>query len=104
MDINYFNLQNPVPRAEIAPSAPKNKFEHQARKSADEFEAIFLSQFLKQMSSGLKTDGEFNGGHSESLYRDLLNEQMANSISRNGGLGLSDAVYREILKTQEVSQ
>lgn len=103
MDLNYSRLQNPdIRTATQAAPAPKTAFEHKARKSADEFEAIFLSQFLKQMTNGLKTDGPFGGGHSETIYRDLLNEQMANSISRNGGLGLSDAVYREILKTQEI--
>jgi Rod binding domain-containing protein len=31
-----------------------------------------------------------------------LNEEIGKSIAKNGGIGLSDAVYRELLKAQEV--
>ncbi|MBL4893979.1 MAG: rod-binding protein [Emcibacter sp.] len=54
------------------------------------------------MSIGLKSDGPFGGGHSEEIFQDVMNEEIAKQIARNGGVGLSDAVYREILKTQEV--
>lgn len=77
-------------------------FERKAREAAVSFEAIFLSQILKSMSIGLKSDGPFGGGHSEEIFQDILSEQMATQIARNGGIGLSDSVYREILKTQEV--
>ena len=61
---------------------PKTQAEFQARRSADEFEAIFISQLLKSMSVGIKSDGPFGGGHSEEIYRDLLNEQMGESVDR----------------------
>ncbi|VAW00699.1 hypothetical protein MNBD_ALPHA01-1877 [hydrothermal vent metagenome] len=81
---------------------PATAFEKKARETAESFEAVFLSQILKSMSMGIKTDGPFGGGHGEDIFRDVLNEEIANQISRNGGIGLSDAVYREILKNQEV--
>jgi len=75
-----------------------------AKRAADAFEAVFLSQMLQSMSAGLKTDGPFGGGFSESIYRSMINEQYAEVMSGRSGIGVSDAVLREILKIQEASQ
>jgi len=75
-----------------------------AKRAADEFEAVFISQMLKSMSVGIKSDGPFGGGQSEEIYRDFMNEQLGKTMSSQGGIGMSDAIYREILKNQEVSK
>ncbi len=110
MDMNYSQLQAGVLqekpnqiRPEI-PGEPKTAREISARHAADEFEAIFISQMLKSMSVGVKTDGPFGGGQSEEIYRDLMNEQLGKAVTSKGGVGLSDAIYREILKSQEVAK
>lgn len=83
---------------------PKTDRELSAKRAADEFEAIFISQMLKSMSVGIKTDGPFGGGQSEDVYRDLMNEELGKTMTGKGGIGMSDAIYREILKNQEVSK
>lgn len=72
-----------------------------ARKAAEDFEGVFVTELLDSMSKGLKTEGPFTGGQGEETYRGLLNEAMAKEISRHGGVGIADQVYREILKMQE---
>lgn len=72
------------------------------REAAEEFEAFFLSQFLNSMTSGLQTDGMFGGGESEKVFRSMLNEEYAKTISRQNGIGVADAVFREMLAMQEV--
>ena len=54
------------------------------------------------MFAGISTDGRFGGGSAEGVYRDLLNQEYARVLSRSGGIGVADVVYREILKLQEV--
>lgn len=78
------------------------KTKEQAREAAEEFESVFIHQMMEFMWSGVKTDGPFSGGHSEGVFRSMLNEQYANNISTNGGIGIADNVYREILKMQEI--
>jgi len=73
-----------------------------AKAAAEEFEAFFLSQFLNSMSSGLETDEMFGGGESEKLFKDMLNQEYAKSMSRQNGIGIADAVFREMLAMQEV--
>ena len=71
------------------------------RAKAEDFEAVFLTQMIKPMFDTLPTDGPFGGGSSEGIYRGLLVEEFGKSISRNGGIGIADSVYRELLKMQE---
>ncbi|MGK2873497.1 MAG: rod-binding protein [Alphaproteobacteria bacterium] len=73
-----------------------------ARKTANEFEAMFLSQMLEHMTTGIKTDGPFGGGQGEEMFRSLLNQQYAEMLTKSGGIGIADHVYRQILALQEV--
>ncbi len=76
----------------------------EVRQAAEEFEAIFISQMLAPMFEGLETDDLFGGGPGEDIYRSILVEEYGKSIARAGGIGLADAIQREILRLQEVSQ
>jgi len=98
-------LANPALSAERAGQMMKgSKTEAQARKHADEFEAIFIGQMLKPMFDGIKTDGPMGGGHAEGIYRGMQVEEFGKAISKAGGVGLADHVFREIMKHQEVGQ
>ena len=72
------------------------------RHAAQEFEAIFLAQVLGTMTHGLGGDDLLGDGQGE-VFRDILNEEVAKLISRSGGIGVADAVLREMLKAQEVA-
>ena len=43
------------------------------------------------------------GDGQDDVFRDMLNEEIAKLISRSGGIGVADAVLREMLKAQEVA-
>lgn len=73
-----------------------------ARAAAETFESFFLAQVMQNMYAGISTGGPFGGGASEGIYRSLLNERYSEAISNRGGIGIADAVYREILRMQEV--
>ncbi len=76
----------------------------EVRQAAEEFEAVFISQMMAPMFEGLETDELFGGGPGEDIYRSVLIEEYGKSIARAGGIGLSDAIQREILRLQEASQ
>ncbi len=73
----------------------------QARSAAEEFEAVFVSQMLEHMFSGISTDGPFGGGESERIYRSLMINEYGRSIARAGGIGIAQQVMTEILRLQE---
>tara|TARA_R110002096_G_scaffold23725_3_gene75430 strand:+ start:710 stop:1042 length:333 start_codon:yes stop_codon:yes gene_type:complete len=71
------------------------------RQAAEDFEAVFLTQMIKPMFDTLPTDGMFGGGQAENIYRGLMVEEFGKSLAKNGGIGIADSVYRELLKLQE---
>ena len=76
--------------------------ERDARKAGTDFEAMFLGQMINHMSAGLKTDKTFGGGHGETAFRSLLNEEYARQMVKSGSVGVADAITRELLRQQEV--
>ena len=75
--------------------------DEQVRRAAEEFEAVFLGQVLKPMFATVRTDGPFGGGFSEDMWRSLQVDEYGKAIARSGGIGIADAVLRQILKMQE---
>ncbi|MBZ0217898.1 MAG: rod-binding protein [Fimbriimonadaceae bacterium] len=106
IDPAYARFANSLPaasaNAHAASGADQSK--EQARKSAVEFEGVFLSLMLKEMFSGVQSEGDFTGGFGEEMFRDMLSEQYAQTIADTGGIGLADSIYREILASQEISR
>jgi peptidoglycan hydrolase FlgJ len=72
-----------------------------AKKTGADFEAFFLSQVFENMFAGVQTDSVFGGGNGETVYRSLLLQQYSKVAAKSGGVGIADAVQREILRAQE---
>ena len=83
-------------------AAAKQAVDPKVRALAEEFEAMFLSQMLAPMFENLQSDGPFGGGSSEVVYRSLMVQEYGNAIAEAGGIGIAEAVQREILKIQEI--
>ena len=77
------------------------KSKEEAIEAGKEFESMFLGQMLNHMFAGIETNEMFGGGHGETMMRSMLVEQYAQEMTRAGGIGIADAVTREILKIQE---
>jgi len=74
----------------------------QLARAATEFESFFLSQVLEAMFAGIRTDGPFGGGHGEGVFRSLLLQEYGRTLAQQGGIGIADAVQRQLLSLQEV--
>lgn len=74
----------------------------QARKIAEDFEAVFISQMLQPMFENIKPEAPFGGGNSEAMWRSMQVEEYGKAITKSGGIGIADSVYREIIKMQEL--
>jgi len=84
------------------PTAPgKNADPDAVKKVAQQFESVFITQFMGEMFSGISTDGPTGGGQGEEMFRSLMLDEYGKQISAQGGFGLAAAVQRELLKTQE---
>jgi len=81
--------------------AKSSKSNDAARAAAEDFEASFLTTMLESMFQGVKTEAPYGGGHAEQQFRSVLLGEYAKDMAGSGGIGIADAVYREILAIQE---
>lgn len=82
-----------------APAAAPAGPDARIRDAAVEFEALFLSEMLRGMSSGLGPDGLFG----REPFGSLLRDEYARVIARAGGIGIAEATRRELLRLQETA-
>ncbi|MGU3455019.1 rod-binding protein [Brevundimonas sp. M1A4_2e] len=85
--------------ASALPGQPKNL--EGLRRTAEAFEANFLSQMMKPMFEGLSTEAPFGGGAGEAAWRGFLVDAMAQQTVKAGGVGLADSVLAQMIKMQE---
>ena len=74
------------------------------RKRAVEFEAVYLAQMLQPMFDELKSSGPFGGGFGEDVWRSQQVQEYGKAIAQNGGVGIADAVARELIQAQEARE
>ena len=98
-DMLPLNPQMSMPQ--VSPEKAKMK------ESAQQFEAYFVYQFLELMTPKPEDGGMFSssssmsGSFGEQMFRHELNQHMAQAVVRQGGFGVTDAVYRAMLHQQE---
>lgn len=95
------NLAVSGPQAAGQGAGAKPANAEKARQTAEEFEALFLSQMLAPIFEQMGTDPMFGGGPGEQVYRSMMVQEYGKAIARSGGVGIADAVQREILRLQE---
>lgn len=84
-------------------NAAKTFSEAEARETAQDFEAFFLSKMMETMFDGISTEGMFGGGHAEKIYRSLLINEYGKSMAKTGTVGVADVVMRSMLEAQEAA-
>jgi Rod binding domain-containing protein len=72
----------------------------QIHQTAQKFEASFLTSMLQTMFQNVSTSPPFGGGPGEDMWKSFLSEAMAKNMAKHGGIGVSTAVEREMLKLQ----
>lgn len=73
-------------------------------KAAREFEAVFVSQMLGHMFTGIDPDPMFGGGEAEETWRSMMTDEYGKRISQAGGIGLSDSIVNALIEAQENAQ
>lgn len=69
--------------------------------AAEDFEAVFLTQMMERMFSGLSAEGPLGAGAAGGAYRSMLADQYGKIIASSGGIGLAEHVRRELIALQQ---
>jgi len=101
---SLFDLQagNALAQGRGLPNVRQAENLRQAKKVSEDFEAVFLSQMLQPMFENIEAVKPFGGSPSEKMWRTMQVDEYGKAITKAGGIGIADAVFREIIKTQEL--
>ena len=93
------------PRANISPASTKDKAVDpndsklkSLRKSCREFEAIYINEMYKTMRKTVPDSGLFKKDMADTLYREMLDMEMARQTAAGDGLGIGKAMYEQLKK------
>lgn len=71
-------------------------------KTARDFEAMALGEFLKPMFETVDTKNNlFGGGDAEKTWKPMLVDEIGKQIAASGGLGLAGPIHDAMLRMQE---
>lgn len=73
----------------------------QTRKTANDFESMFLEETLNRVTQASGEDGPLGDNGTNGIHRSMLVSQYAQQITKSGGVGIADQVYRQMLTMQE---
>lgn len=90
-------------RSDLDDSKVDPRIRAKLHKSAEDFESQFVSQMLGHMFEGIPVDDTFGGGKGEEMFRSTLINEYGKQVTRRGGFGIADQVYRELIRAQEAS-
>lgn len=98
-----------IPAAKLAIGAAANlasgiasAFDNaKAKKTADEFETVFLENFTQSIMGSNGTEGPLGeNGTGGEIWRSMLTQEYARQLQKAGGIGLSDQILRDLIQVQ----
>lgn len=70
---------------------------------ARQFEGLLLKQMIDSMWSTVPKGGVISGSNEETMYRDMLNDALATSISEGKGIGVKDVILKDLNRLSKKS-
>ena len=78
--------------------------EQKTKKTADDFETMFLENMMSQVFPQEAAEGPLGeNGTGSQVYRGMLVNEYAKSVAKSGGVGISQTIYRQMLQMQEAN-
>lgn len=82
-------------------SIGENASDEQMMEACKGFESYFVQQIIEQAKASLIGKDETEEGEYMQYFGDLLNEQYANMIVENGGIGLAQQLFDSMKNTYQ---
>jgi flagellar protein FlgJ len=67
-----------------------------------EMESLFIQNIFKEMRASIPKNGLTGGGKAEEMFTDMLDAEMAKTLSASGGIGLSSVFRRQLEAVTEI--
>lgn len=81
---------------QILKKAQNEEDKQKLKEVCRQLESVFVHQMISQMRSSIPKSGFLGQSNGEKLFQDMLDEKYAAKISKAGGIGLADMLYRQL--------
>ena len=88
---------------ESAAGSAHSKQLKELKKACEQFEAVFAKQILGEMRKGIKETQIGNDQSGSAIYKDMMDQAIADSIGHQGGLGIGKMLYKQFEKQVSAS-
>lgn len=76
-------------------SAYSENDDQKLKEACEGFESLFLNMMLKEMRKTVP-ESELGSSYAMSTYQEMLDENIAENASKGKGIGIADAMYRQM--------
>jgi peptidoglycan hydrolase FlgJ len=97
-------IASPSSVASLAAAGAKSSPQARMRAQAQDFEAQFLNSMFQQMYAGVGGNGPFGNSMGVSPWRSFLTDEYSKIFAKSGGIGIGDAVYKQMLARYQSHQ
>ncbi len=70
------------------------------KKTAQQFEAVYIQQMLKEMRNTIPDDGLIERGNADDIYAQFQDAEVARIMSEKGGIGLAELMVKQLLNEE----
>ena len=74
----------------------KNKIDKNLYQACQDFESIFIAYMLKNMRKTVPKTDFIQDKTTYDIYTSMMDDEIANAVAKGQGIGLADAIYRQI--------
>lgn len=88
----------------LKPKSADDKARQHAAGVADQFEAIFVRSMVQSLRQSATLGGDggmFGSGPGADTYADWFDQNLADRLSKNGGIGIKEALMNEFERSGE---
>jgi flagellar protein FlgJ len=90
-----------ISNATVDPSTKKERDLESLRESSREFETLFVMEMMKAMRKAVPEGGLFEKNVHTDMFQEMLDMETAKSTTRGKGLGIAEAMYKQMAELVE---
>lgn len=76
--------------------AMETKDDTELKKVSKDLEALFVNEMFKEMRKTITRSNLVESDTGRNIYESMLDEKLSEEISKGNGIGLADAIYKQL--------
>jgi flagellar protein FlgJ len=101
MKLEPLQLNSALISQATIPQAPAKGMDMQRiEETAQDFEAMFISEMMKPIFESVKVDENFGGGKGEEIFRSFIRDEYAKTMASAQSFGIAEQVKEQLIEMQ----